>query len=124
MAAFDEVTILPSAARTALVAVQAQQIPRGAKIAAYVIDWTVNPVSAGLTFTVQLFNKTSNSWVDILSSATLVAIGTTVLRVGPYITSVANLAAPCPLPFDGQIGIKVAVADADSATYSVSLMFG
>jgi len=77
--------------------------------------WT----AGSLTVTIQGKDPTSGKLYTILASAALAAVATTVLKVGPALTAVANLAANDVLP--KEIVIDFNHADATSITYSAGL---
>jgi len=109
-------TLLASAARTALVntADQKNRRWRGVKV---VIDITVDPAAAAVTFTLQGKDPTSGKYYTILASAALAAVATTVLTVYPGLVAAANLTANDVLPHEWRLAVTV--ADTDSMTYSV-----
>lgn len=105
-------TILPSAARTALVAATDLQVPEGTEFLEIVIAVTAQTATPAVTFTVK-----GATGETVLTSAALGSTAVTVLRLGPAITAVTNLAAQC-IPHPGMT-IEAAVGDTDSCTYSV-----
>ena len=112
-------TVLPSAARTA--APNDQEF-RGFAPSVLgvlvVVDVTSITSTPSLTVKVQGVDpRTGKTW-DIVTSAAIVATGTTVLRVRPGITPVTNVAVADVLP--PVFRISCTHADADSITYSVS----
>lgn len=82
-----------------------------------VVNMTAVSGAGSLVFTVQGYDPASNTVYPILSSVAVVAPGQTILQVSPDLTAVANLKANSLLP--EQVVIHVAVATADSMTYSI-----
>ena len=115
-----EVTLLASAARTALVtgADQFNHVARGVVIT---IDVTVDHATSSLTFTAQGKDSTSGKYYDLLVSAAVNAVGTTTLKIYPGLTAAANSVATDVLPVVWRL--NVAVADAGSITYSVGAAY-
>lgn len=111
-----DITVLASAARTATTesATQTNQHGQGIHV---VIDVTAVTLTPSVVFTIQGFDSASGKWYDILSSAAIVAAGTTVLKVFRGATAAPNLAANDQLP--AQWRVRAVHADADSITYSV-----
>ena len=68
-------------------------------------------------FTIQ-GKDAAGTYYDILASAAVTAISTTVLRVYPGLVAVANGAISFPLPKTWRV--EAVAADADSITYSVT----
>jgi hypothetical protein len=92
-------TILPSADyHLAAPAPVEFNVPQRAQNLAITIVITAQS-GAGNTLTVEVdaFDKASATWIPLLTSAGLVAAGTTVLRIGPAATPSANVAAQSPL---------------------------
>lgn len=117
MAAFQHVALLASAARTAAVntADQANMGNRGVRI---VIDVTVDPAAAAVTYTIEGKDPISGKYYTILASAALAAVATTTLTVFPGATAAANTVANNYLPAVWRVAVTV--ADTDSFTYSVN----
>jgi hypothetical protein len=108
--------ILPSAARIASV----NSNPFGSGGAAglfVVIDVTAIVATPSIVFKLQGLDRVSAKWFDILTSAAITGVGTTVLRVHPELTAVANTVAKDMLP--ETLRVVATAADADSCTYSV-----
>lgn len=114
-----ELTVLASAARTTTT--NSSDLSnfncRGAHI---VIDATALAATPSVVFTVQGKDAVSGKYFTVLTSAAIVATGTTTLTVYPGITAAANVAVAMVLPRTWRV---VATAgDADSLTYSVGAM--
>jgi hypothetical protein len=108
--------VAPSAARTADWA--ARVVNTLGKACHLIVDITA--FSAGsVTVTIQGRDPVSGKLYTILASAALAAVATTILRVGPALTAVANLAANDVLPHD--LVVDFNHADATSITYSAGL---
>lgn len=72
-----------------------------------VVDITA--ITAGsLTVKIQGLDPASLKWYDILTSTALAAVATTVLRVFPGATAVANLTVNDRLPFQYRVSYTVA----------------
>jgi len=113
----EQVEVAKSAARTASWAV----IVRNAHglYGRLVIDVTAIAATPSVVVTIRGIDKVSGKKTDILASAAIVGVSTTVLRVGPALTAAANAVANDFMPSD--IEINFAHADADSITYSAGL---
>lgn len=85
-----------------------------------VIVSTAQGAAPSLTFNVEAFDDASSTWIPILASAVVTAAGTRVLRVDPRTPLIANLVAQCAL--FPKMRLNIAVANADSLTYSVGLI--
>jgi hypothetical protein len=111
---------LPVAARTvAIAAGTAQSDPYNPRRGGHFIFVTSALGAApAITPTIQGFDPTQNVWYNILVGAAINSATTTVLRVFPGATPVANLVANDILPPTWRI--NVAVANADSITYGIS----
>lgn len=112
-----EVTVLASAARTALVN-SADLVNYNARGVIVTIDATALAATPGVTFTIKGKCTLSGKYYTILASAAVTGVSTTTLIVYPGATVAANLAVSQPLPRIWRV--EVTVADADSLTYSVS----
>lgn len=96
----------------------------GAKGLAVVINVTGASATPSVVFNVRgvvfpggnVPGATAVTW-DILASAAITGVGTTVLQVHPALTVAANVAASAVLP--DMIEIAPVHGDADSITYSV-----
>lgn len=112
----SEITLLESAARTTSVnSVDFTNV--FFKGGHFVVDVTSTSLTPSITVSIQGKDELSGKYYDILVSAAITTVGTTVLRVYPGISSTANLSASDVLP--KKYRVKVTHADADSITYSV-----
>lgn len=111
------VEIFKSAARVATVSFshKANQHETGV----LVIDVTAAAATPSVVATIRGVDPLSGKKWDILASAAITGIGTTVLKVGRGLTAAANAVANDVLP--PNIEIEFAHADADSITYSAAL---
>ncbi len=108
-------TLLPSAARTAAI-VTRDMLNEDSQYLDVIVDvtaWT----AGSITPTIQGQDPASGKWYTLLAGAALVAVGTTVLRIGPGLTAAANLVANVALPRTWRV--SVAVGGAQSITYSI-----
>lgn len=112
-----EVTVYPSAARTATPTPTTVGCgyARGVQV---VVDLTAFTTAASLTVTIDVQDVTSGKWINVLTSAVLSAVATTVLRVYPGLTAAANLTVSDVLTEN--MRITVTHGNANSTTYSVS----
>jgi hypothetical protein len=111
-----DVTVLSSAARTATL--QSSDITNyNAKGLHLVIDVTAIAATPSVVFTIQGKDALSGKYYTILASAAITGTGTTVLKVYPGLTGVANSKADDLLPRVWRV--DATHADADSITYSV-----
>ncbi len=111
-----DITVLASAARTALVTGSdlTNYNARGVHV---VFDVTADPAGASLTLTVQGKDSLSGKYYDLLVGSAVADVGTTVYRIGPDLSAVANSVVIDILPRIWRVNI--AVADSASMTYSV-----
>lgn len=116
MAAHDNRVLLASAARTATVTGD-DQVNMGHRGLHLVIDVTSVTSTPSITPTIQ-GKDAAGIYYDILVGSAITATGTTVLKVYPGITAVANGAASDVLPAVWRVVLTH--ADSDSATYSVA----
>lgn len=115
----DQFTILGSAARTATPTLDQFRIgPCDALIV--VIDVTAIAATPSVVFTIQGYDEVSGSTWDLLVSAAVTAVSTTVLQITPGMLAAANLKADEIVPIT--ITGTAVHADADSITYSVAGM--
>lgn len=112
------VGLLPSVARTAAVVSPDIWTYPGEIGLIVVIDCTAVAATPTATFTIEGKDPTSSKYYTILASAGITTTGTTVLRVHPQLTAVANTVAKDLLP--AIFRVSVAHGDTDSITYSVS----
>lgn len=110
--------VLPSAARTATPDTHEFELPGGSTFGVFVIDVTSVTATPLITVTVAGVDRTSGKTYTILASAVIGTAVTTVLRIGPGLTTAANLVANDVLP--PVIRITSSHGDADSATYSIA----
>lgn len=112
-------TILPSAARTATPDTQEFDLQdaegRGLIV---VIDATAVTATPALTVTVSGVDRLSGKVFTLLASTAIATAVTTVLQIGPGLTTAANLVANSLLP--PIIRVTAAHGDADSITYSIA----
>ena len=112
-----------SAARTATSASAEFGIPAGTVGLTARIDVSAIAATPSVVFTIQGWDQAAESgvgeWFDILSSAAIVATGTTTLKVDPRITAAANAVAQHGLV--PRMRVNAVHADADSITYSVTV---
>jgi hypothetical protein len=112
-----QIEVAPLVARTTSWATQLD-LNEGAYGRLY-IDVTAVAATPSVTVTLRAVDKVSGKKHDILVSAAITGVGTTVLRVGPMLTAVANQVANDFLP--PVLEVNFAHADADSITYSAGL---
>lgn len=112
-----EITVLASAARTSTTD-SANFTNISSRGAHFVINVSALAATPSITVTIQGRDPISGNFYDLLVSNAITTVGTTVLKVYPGITAVANGAANDILPRTYRV--RVAHADADSITYSVS----
>lgn len=86
-----------------------------------VVDITAITATGTVTVTVLGYDPTSSKFYTILASAALGAVATTVMRVGPALTTAANLVANDFMPF--QWACRVDVATAAPMTFSLGASF-
>lgn len=109
-------TVLASANRTA--DVNSDDIGNvGAQGVIVVIDITDDVGTDSIVFTIQGKDPVSGKYYDILASASLAAVGTTVLQVHPALTAAANEKASALLPDVWRV--EADQTGTDGLTYSV-----
>ena len=111
-------TLLPSAARTTA-QTSGEFSAEEVYTSDFVFNVTLDPGTASITPSIQGQDAVSKAWYTILTGAAVAAVGTTVMRVGPTIIAAANVGANAMLP--ETFRVAVAVADAQSMTYSFSV---
>lgn len=112
------IQVLESAARTTL---QSEVIgPLRGEALFVVLDVTVDPAAASITVSIDGYDPVSGKTWTLLDGAAVAAVGTTVYRVSPHLTASANAIAKDHVP--PHVQISVAVADADSLTYSIAAL--
>ncbi len=84
-----------------------------------IIDVTAVTATPSVTFKVQGKDPASGKYYDLIESAAITGVGTTVLSIRPGITTTANLAVSNSVP--KRIRVVATHADADSITYSVGV---
>lgn len=93
----------------------------GARGVIVIINTTLDPASASVTFTLRgVVPDGSGATWDILASAAVAATGVTVLEVHPALAVVANRAASALVPENMLLNCNA--VDTDSLTYSVSVI--
>lgn len=108
--------IFESAARTATH--NSSDIPnRQGRGLVVTIDVTAVSATPSVVFKIQAKDVASGKYRDVLESAAITAVGTTVLRVHPSLTAAANTIAK-DMP-GATYRILATHGDADSITYSV-----
>ena len=109
-------TIYASAARTASPSASTllNRFEKGVQV---FIDVTATAATPSVVFRVQGKDGVSGKWYNLLESAAITAVGTTLLRVEPGATEAANTVAAANVPRVWRV--TATHADADSITYSV-----
>lgn len=116
-AGMEPITLLASAARTA--ATDSADISNTGYRGVHVyLDVTVDPAAAAITVTIQGKDPISGKYYTLLAGAAVSAVGTTVYKIFPGATAAANAVANDCVPTTWRV--SVAVADADSMTYSIT----
>lgn len=112
------VIMLASAARTAETTSEDISNPqyKGCHV---IIDVTADPASASITPTIQGKDSVSGKYYTLLVGNAISAVGTTILRIYPGLAASANVIANDIVP--NKFRVSMAVADADSITYSVAV---
>ena len=114
------ITVLASAARTALEAVVINQVSSdNPESLLFTIDVTLDAASASITPSIEGFDPLSETWTTILTGAAIAAVGDVQLRIGVGLPVTANLSANYVIP--QRFRFSMAVADTDAITYSVGL---
>lgn len=83
-----------------------------------VIDVTAVTASPSVVPTIDGHDRLSGKWYNLLTGAAITATGTTVLKIGPGIGSIANAAANDILP--ARLRLTMTHGDADSITYTAA----
>lgn len=112
-------TVLASAARTAS-ANSADLTNSNGRGVVVVIDATASAATPSVVFTVKGKDPLSGIYYTILASAAVTGISTTVLRIYPGLTAIANQTATDVLPRTYRV--EAVAGDADSLTYSVGAL--
>lgn len=113
-------TILPSAARTATPDSFEYEVQGGASALILVIDVTAIVTAPTITVTIAGVDRVSGKTYTILASAAIVAVGTTVLKVGPGLPATANVSTNDYLP--PVFRVTVTHGNGNSITYSVAAL--
>ena len=108
-------TVFESAARTATH--NSEDFVNDGRGLVVTIDATAETDTASVVFKIQGKDPVSGTYRDILESAAITGIGTTVLKVHPSLTAASNTVAKDMAP--AIYRILATHADADSLTYSV-----
>jgi hypothetical protein len=114
----EDRTLLASGARTStqtLPAIQNYELFDGIELC---LDLTAFTTAAALTLTLEEFIPGANTYVPVLSSAVISAVGRTFLRMFPGGPEVTNQARNAFLPRDYRVVITH--GNGNSCTYSVS----
>lgn len=111
------IKVLASAARTAAT-VSSTFDNYSRKGLHLLINVSVAATAGGITPTIQGFDEASQTYYDLLVGAQITTTGTTVLKIYPGITAVANGAASDFLPAKWRV--SMAVADTNSFTYAIT----
>lgn len=112
--------IYPSAARTAIpVALNSEEEIGGSdwEQLTVIVNVTVDPASASIACLIDGYDAASATWVNLLTSAAITGVGTTIMQIGPRVTTAANVARNIPIP--PRCRVRMTVVDTDSMTYSV-----
>lgn len=112
-----EKVIYASAARTATPTAVVVNAGRSKELR-IVIDATAITATPSVVVTVDGIDSTSGKFFNIITSAAIVATGTTVLTVALGVTPAANVAVSAPLP--QTFRVVATHGDADSITYSIT----
>lgn len=110
-------TLYASAARTATPTAAVVQTSR-VKALRLFIDATAVTATPSVVVTVDAVDSVSGKVHNLLTSAAITAVSTTVLNIGPGVTPAANLAANAYL--GDSVRVTLTHGDADSITYSVT----
>ena len=113
----EHIQVFESAARTATPT--DANITVGSATGFFVINVTAATATPSVVFAVNGVTKAGTEF-NIITSAAITGTGTTVLRVFPGATAVANLAVNDMLP--EALNISATHGDADSITYSVEFL--
>lgn len=111
--------VYPSAARTATPDTVELEVGDSDGVT-LVIDVTAVTATGTLTVKISGVDRVSGKTFDLLSSASLSAVGTTVLQIGPSIPVAANASANVVVP--NVIRVTATHGNGVSLTYSVGLL--
>ncbi len=84
----------------------------------FIISTTVPGAAPSVVFNIEAFDTNLNVWYTLLASAAVTATGTSVLKIYPGLTPIANAVASDFLPSTWRI--RVVHGNTDPITYSVS----
>lgn len=112
-----QVTLYTSAARTST-PTAAEFHTQGAHGLHLVIDVSAVSSTPSVTPTIDGYDALSDSWYNLLTGSAITATGTTVLKIYPGITAVANASASDVTP--NVCRLVATHADGDSITYSAA----
>ena len=114
------VTVLASAARTALVVVPIRQVSSDTpKVLVFTLDVTLDAASAIITPRIEGYDPLSDGWTTILQGAAVNSVSKVLYKIGIGLTAVANLTVNHEIPTEFRL--NMAVNDTDAMTYSVGL---
>jgi hypothetical protein len=116
-----DLTAYASAARTAT-PTAFEFSPRNAKALTVFIDATAVTATPSVVCTIDGKDPLSGKYFNMLTSAAIATVSTKTMRIGPGLAAVANLTIADFLP--SAMRIVMTHGDADSITYSVSVMLG
>ena len=110
------ITVLPSEARTQSVSSEDFENLhyRGVKVVVDVSDLSNTP---DITVSIEGHDPVSGKYYEILKSASITAVGTTIMTVYPGIEAVSNVSASDVLPRYWRV--SVVHDNSDSITYSI-----
>lgn len=83
-----------------------------------VIDATAITATPSVVVTVDMVDSASGKFPNIITSAAIVAVGTTVLTVALGVTPAANVAVSAPIP--QTFRVTATHGDADAITYTIT----
>lgn len=110
-------TLYASAARTATPTEVEFQNAGDARGMHVIIDVTAVTATPSVVFNIEAKDPASGDWYLLLDSTAVTAVSTTILKIHPNLTAVANSVAQDGLPLD--LRVRPVHADADSITYTV-----
>lgn len=111
-------SIYASAARTTTPDTAEIELPQGSKHFTIVIDVTAATSTPSTVFTVAGVDRVSGKTWTLLTSAALVGSGTTVMHLGPGLTTSGTTTVNAPLP--PVIRVTATHGNANSQTYSAA----
>ena len=122
LASQREYVLLPSAARTATPNTQ-QIIPSGTlyKGMTVVVDMTAVTATGTVTITIDAIDPASGKNINLLTSAALSTVATTVLKIHPDLPAAANVSAQAMLP--SRVQVTATHGNGVSMTYSIGAWF-